>query len=145
MVTNPAAPVSVDAAAFNIQGTAPADALVRIYTDLNNDGLINGADAEVASQQLTAGATAFAISTPLTQVSDNYFLATAFDGVLPESAPVDVPTITETSQPPSGGGDDDDGGGCVAANPRTPWFLLMGLLAMLVVAGNRLFAPRTRN
>ncbi len=98
-VTSPATATTVDQASFNIAGTAEANALVRVYSDADNSGTINGADAVVAMLQLTGGATAFTIATNLTQNAANNFLVTAFNGS-DESDPVDVPTITEDSTAP---------------------------------------------
>lgn len=100
-VTNPAAPVLVNAASFNVQGTAPANSLVRIYSDFDNNGQVNGADAVVGQQQLSGGATTYSVSVPLTQDAPNNFTATADDPTNTESNPVDVPTITEDSTPPA--------------------------------------------
>ena len=99
-VTDPAASIDLDAATHTIVGTASADALVRIYSDANNNGVVDGADAMVAQQQLTGGATAFSISTVLTQDTANDFLASA-EVASVESSPADVPTINEDSLPPA--------------------------------------------
>jgi hypothetical protein len=139
VVTTPSAPVSVNLANFDIAGTAPANALVRIYSDANNDGFINGADAVVASQQLTGGATAFSVPTPLVQNTTNNFLATAFDGTN-ESLPVDVPTITDTAGGggSSGGGGGGDGGGGCAVQETSRW----GWLAAPLIAAFALLRRR---
>jgi hypothetical protein len=100
VITAPATAVTINANSFNIQGTAPVTTLVRIYSDANNDGIVNGGDVVVATQQLTGAAVNFSIATSLTQNAANNFLATAFDGTT-ESAPVDVPTITEDSVAPN--------------------------------------------
>ncbi len=102
-LTNPAAPTitdpltatTVDADTFNINGTAEANSLVRVYTDANDNGQVDGSDAVVASQQLVDGSSAFSISTNLTQNSANNFLVTASDAGSLESSPTNVPTITE--------------------------------------------------
>ncbi|MBK8207708.1 MAG: hypothetical protein IPK87_13110 [Planctomycetes bacterium] len=129
VVTNPATPITVDLPAFNIQGTAQANALVRIYSDLNNDGFVNGTDTMVASEQLTGGNTSFSVSTVLAQGAANNFLATAFDGAN-ESLPTDVPTITDSIGISQGGGSGSGGGGggC-ATRTGTGW----GLLALLAL------------
>lgn len=98
-VTAPGSPTTVNAPNFNITGTATADALVRVYSDINNNGMIDGADAVVASQQLTGGATMFSVSTTLAQDAVNNFLVTA-EVASSESVPTDVPTITEDSTAP---------------------------------------------
>lgn len=127
-ISNPAGPVTVDLPAFDIQGGAQANALVRIYSDDNNDGFINGADAVVGTQQLTGGQTSFSISVTLAQGVANNFLATAYDGAN-ESLPANVPTITDANPGGGGGGASNGGGGgggCVLA-PRT------GLVALLLL------------
>lgn len=133
VVSTPATTVTVDAAAFDIMGTAQADSLVRIYSDLNNDGFINGADAVVGSLQLTGGATAWTINVPLTQSATNSFLATAEDGSSNESLPTDVPDITEqTGGTSSGGGGGGGSDGCTVSESGTSsWLLLGGLLAAM--------------
>jgi hypothetical protein len=90
----------VNAANYSITGTAEANALVRVYSDLNNNGLIDGSDALVGSQQLAGGATAYSISVPLPQDAANNFLVRATDVAGNNSSPADVPTITEDSTPP---------------------------------------------
>ncbi|MHC4841762.1 MAG: choice-of-anchor Q domain-containing protein [Planctomycetota bacterium] len=126
-VTDPAAPVNTAGAAYTITGTAEAGALVQIYTDNNNNGLIDGPDSVWASQQLGVAATAYSISTTISAGVSNDFTVTATDAVGNESAPVDVPTITETTSPGSGSnGGGDDGGGCVAgANKFWPELILL--------------------
>ncbi|MEZ5992103.1 MAG: choice-of-anchor Q domain-containing protein [Planctomycetota bacterium] len=133
IVSTPATTVAVDAAAFDIMGTAQADSLVRVYSDLNNDGFINGADAVVGSLQLTGGATAWTINVPLTQSATNSFLATAEDGSSNESLPTDVPDITESAGGTSGGGGGGgDGGGCAVGESGTrSWLLFGGLVAAM--------------
>ncbi len=100
VVTSPTAPTTVNAATFPITGTAAANSLVKVYSDANNNGAIDGSDAVVGMQQLTGGATDFSISTSLTQDAANNFLVTATAPSSAESAPVDVPTITEDSTAP---------------------------------------------
>ena len=134
VITDPTAPVSLDAPSYIITGTAQADSLVRIYSDLNNDGFVNGGDTVVGSQQLTSGGTSFSIAVTLTQGTANDFLATAEDAGNNESLPVDVPTITDTNSS-SGGGGDGGGGGCsVTGTPAhgLPWWLALFAGAVLV-------------
>ena len=134
VITDPTGPVSIDALAYGIAGTAQPNSLVRIYADLNDDGFVNGTDSVVASVQLTGGAAAFNLATPLVQGAANNFLATAEDGVGNESLPVDVPTITETN-PNSSGGGGGSSGGCSTEDTRGPcWLLLTGLLGALAAA-----------
>lgn len=104
-VTAPSALITVNAATFPIQGVTEANLLIRVYKDNNDDGLINGADAVVASQQLIGGATMFTIAAPLTQGTAgsfvNHFLVVAVDALGNESVPTDVPDLTEDSTPPA--------------------------------------------
>ncbi len=101
-VTSPAAATSVNAATFPITGTAEAGSLVRVYIDVNNNGVIDAGDTVVSQQQLGVGATAFSVTTPLTQDAANNFLVRATDAANNQSTPVDVPTITEDSITPVG-------------------------------------------
>jgi hypothetical protein len=100
VITDPAAAIGHMGASYDIQGTAEADSLVRVYTDLNDNGVVDGGDTQVGSQQLTGGGTSFSITTPLTVTSANNFVVTAEDARMLESAPSNVPTITETTPPP---------------------------------------------
>ena len=100
-VTSPASATTVNADSFNITGTAEANSLVQVYSDANNNGMIDGADAVVASQQLTGGATMFSISTTLTQDAVNDFTVTAKDAAANESSPANVLRITEDSTAPN--------------------------------------------
>jgi hypothetical protein len=101
VVTDPATAISLSATAYNIQGSAEANALVKIYSDTNNNGIVDAGENMVASQQLTGGATAWAISTPLTSYVANNFVATATDAAGNASTATDVPTITDTTLPPT--------------------------------------------
>lgn len=137
VVTNPVAPVTVDANTFVIQGTATAGALVRIYTDANGDGLVNGTDSVAGSHQLGATETAWSVQVSLAQSALNRFTATADDGVAGESAPAIVPTITEQAPvvPGGNGGGGGGGGGCAAAGLNAPW--LMAILPALAALCRR--------
>jgi hypothetical protein len=95
-VTDPAAAgVSVDAASYAIKGTSAPGATIRIYTDADNNGAINGTDNVVASGTADADG-AWTVTTPLAQNTPNNFTATQQPSGGVESAPVDVPTITES-------------------------------------------------
>ncbi len=98
-ITSPSSATAVNADSFTITGTSVLNALVKIYSDANNNGTIDGTDAEVGRQQLSGDATEFSISIPLTQDADNNFI------VITESVDTgreisDVPTITEDSIAP---------------------------------------------
>ncbi|WP_149111519.1 Ig-like domain-containing protein [Limnoglobus roseus] len=99
LVTSPAAAQVVNAATSTVAGTAEAGSLVRVYVDVNNNGVIDAGDAVVATQQLAAG-TAFSITVPLTPDAANNFLVTATLSPSAESSPTDVPTIIEDSTAP---------------------------------------------
>jgi hypothetical protein len=101
LVATPGAPVAVNTSSFAISGTALAGALVKVWVDKNNDGVVDGSDSVVSSQQLAAGATAYSINVPLTLNTDNNFLVTATDSSSVQSNAADVPTITEDNIKPT--------------------------------------------
>jgi len=92
-ITNPAAPVTVDALTYTITGTGIVGYTVRIYNDVDNDGVVDG---PVAATTIVAADGTWSATVNLTQNAANNFLAaqrstpTGTDGAL-----VDVPTITE--------------------------------------------------
>lgn len=132
-VTSPFAPIAVNAPNFTIEGSAAADSLVRVYSDLNNDGLINGADAVVGQQQLSGGSGTFGISAVLTQNAANNFVVTAQQAGKSESAPVDVATITDNNGVSGGGGGaGGDNGGCTSQDKAASlwWLFSTAILAM---------------
>jgi len=92
-ITNPAAPVTVDALTYTITGTGIVGYTVRIYNDVGNDGVVDG---PVAATTIVAADGTWSATVNLTQGAPNDFLAaqrptpTGTDGAL-----VDVPTITE--------------------------------------------------
>ncbi|MBN9517016.1 right-handed parallel beta-helix repeat-containing protein, partial [bacterium] len=67
VVSGPATPVEVNAAAYTITGTAEADSLVTVYVDADNSGTLTAGDTIAGTQQLTGGATAYSITVPLAQ------------------------------------------------------------------------------
>jgi hypothetical protein len=91
VVTSPAAPVTVHADTYTVTGTAEPNSLVKVY------GMETGGTL-LYQQQLTGGATAFAIEVNLTQDGTNNFWLAAVDGLgNPESMPrTSVPTIRRT-------------------------------------------------
>src|SRR5207245_2565202 len=98
---NPAGPVSVNTTTYTISGSALAGTLVKVWRDNNLDGIVDGGDALLGSQQLASGATAYSISASLTQNADNELLVTATNTTTnKQSAEADVPTITEDSIAP---------------------------------------------
>ncbi len=138
VVTSPNAPVTLNANSINIAGTAQAGSLVRVYVDINGDGVINGADSVAGSQQLAAGVTAFAVMVPLAQNQVNRFVVTADDGAGNESAATAVAPITEAPTilgGTGGGGGGGGGGGCSAVPAGAP--LLMALLPLLAALRRR--------
>jgi hypothetical protein len=144
IVTNPAAPVTVDQATFMIQGTAAADSFVRVYSDANDDGVVNGVDAVVNSQQLTGGGTTYSISVALTQDAANNFIVTADDATNPESNPVNVPTITDDDGSGGSDGGGDDGSSCSTTETMRPgWLAIFAALAAML-AGVRSAVRRRR-
>lgn len=143
-ITTPASAVSVNSPSFNIVGTAQPNALVRIYRDFNNDGVINGPDVVVGQQQLVSAGVDFTITVPLIQNAANDFLATAEVTGQTESAPTNVPTITDNAGFSSGGGPGGGGGGggCETGTERG-FTALLAALAALLVAVSRWFSPRS--
>jgi hypothetical protein len=130
VITDPGSAMTAGGTSYDIKGSAQMNALVRIYSDANNDGFINGPDVVVSQWQLSGGATSFTITTPLVAGVGNNFLATADDGAGHESTPTDVPTITQGATGggggTSGGGGGGGGGGC-AAQTGNGWQWLAGL------------------
>ena len=102
IVTSPAGSVSVNTPSVAVSGAAEANSLVQVYKDVNNNGIIDSVDLVVASQQLTGGATSYAISTPLAPNSVNNFLVTATDATGNRSLAVDVPAVVQDSRSPAG-------------------------------------------
>ncbi len=100
-VTSPPGPVLVNTANFTVTGTAEANALVKVWVDANNNGVVDAGDTVAAQQQLNVAATSFSISTPLTANTANHFLVTATDAALNQSAAKSVPTITQDSIVPA--------------------------------------------
>jgi hypothetical protein len=72
---------------------------VRIVLDSNKDLFPDSGEPMVGSQQLTGGATTYAISVPLIQNADNYFHVYAWDGVRESAASYSV-KIKENATPP---------------------------------------------
>src|SRR5919108_2483257 len=101
-VTSPATAVIVNTTPFAITGAAEANALVKVWTDGNNNGLKDdGQTTPVATQQLAGGATSYSVSTPLTTNAVNDFIVTATDAATNESAAADVPRITHDNVAPT--------------------------------------------
>ncbi len=94
-VTTPSSATSVDADNFAVKGTGDVGAAIKVYSDLvgPNDGLIAG--ETVLGTGTVASDGSWSVTVPLTQDSPNDFLATQKPTDGTESAPVDVPTITE--------------------------------------------------
>jgi RHS repeat-associated protein len=99
VVTAPSGPVTVNASTYTIAGIADANSLVSVWIDTNANGQKDAGDTLANSQQLSGGATSFAISVTLTPNSVNAFLVTATDSAGNVSAAVVVPGITQSSQP----------------------------------------------
>jgi hypothetical protein len=96
VVTDPAAPTTVDAASYAIKGTADPGAAVRIHSDnVIHNGVIDPGEGIVATGTADADG-AWTVTTPLTQNAANNFTATQVPVGGVASAPVDVPTITES-------------------------------------------------
>lgn len=100
-VTAPASVLVVNSDKVTISGTSEPRALIKVYTDANNDGVINGEDVVTATTQLTGDATSFTLDVDLTRNAANNFVITATDASGDESSAADVPTVTEDSTVPS--------------------------------------------
>lgn len=98
-VTSPRSATTVNAATFNITGSAEAGSTITVYNDVNNDGSINAGDTVVGTGTATAGT--FSVATPLVEDAANNFVVTATDEAGNESTPQDVATITEDSINPA--------------------------------------------
>jgi hypothetical protein len=93
-VTSPAAAVTVNAATFTITGTGTVGATIRVYADTNNDNLAN---EPVLDTDVVAADGSWSASVFLIQDDENDFVVTQQPAAGTESAPLDVPTITEQS------------------------------------------------
>ena len=101
IVDDPAGATAVTGAidtTYTITGTAFPGSVVKVYKDMNNDGVIDPLDGDevVASQNLSAVSaqyTSFAIAAQLWTTGANNFVVLATDGV-GASDPTNVPTIT---------------------------------------------------
>jgi hypothetical protein len=97
-ITSPVSAVTVNTPHINLTGNAVAGATINVYSDADDNGLIDGIDTIVASQTLSGSATTFSISTPLTADQANNFMVRAVvNGSL--SSLGDVPTVTQIMLP----------------------------------------------
>ncbi len=99
-VSTPATPLSLNSPNTTITGTAAAGALVQIYNDVNDNGVIDLGETVIGSEQLGADQTSYSIAVPLTQNAANHFVVTATTSPAAESTPMVVPTITTDSIAP---------------------------------------------
>ncbi|HZG67089.1 MAG TPA: S8 family serine peptidase [Herpetosiphonaceae bacterium] len=88
-----------DAASYTLRGTADANSLVQVVKDSNKDQFPDPNEPVVGVQQLTDGATSYAISVPLAQNTDNFFHVYASDAVR-QSGPSFSVQIKENATPP---------------------------------------------
>lgn len=100
-VTDPAAPVAVNEAAYLIKGTAQADSLVKVCVDADNNNQADAGEVVAGQQQLAGGSSDFSITVTLTQDAANHFVVTAADAAGNVSAAADVPMIAQDSQTPA--------------------------------------------
>lgn len=92
----PVAPQIVDSATVNISGQAESGSLVRIYSDANNNNVIDSTESAIYEEQLADGVSDFTFTNvPLTQRTANNFLVVSVDAAGFESFAEDVPTITD--------------------------------------------------
>jgi hypothetical protein len=99
-VSQPTAPLAVTAATASIAGTAPADSLIEVWTDPNDNGILDPGEIDRAdSQQLSGGATSYSIPVAL-PISRRYdYLVTSGDAAGNASGTVNVPRITRPAPP----------------------------------------------
>ena len=98
-----------DAASYTIKGTADRDTLVEVVLDSNKDLFPDPNEPVVGVQQLTDGATDYAITVPLTQNADNFFHVYTSDAVRTSVASTSVkikenataPVLSNVSVSPS--------------------------------------------
>ncbi len=98
--TTGTSPSTTLATSYTLTGSAEAGSLVRVFADLNGDGLVDDGEQVVGFLQLAAGQTTYSIAVPLVANAANNFLVTATDAVGNQSSPVAVPTITQDSTAP---------------------------------------------
>ena len=101
VVISPTAALTVNATTIAVVGTAEANSLVRIYRDLNRNGIVDDGDAVVGSEQLAEGSTSYSIAVPLDPNVANSFLVTATDAASNQTAAVPVATVTADSIAPT--------------------------------------------
>lgn len=100
-VSLPANTVVTSSPNYTITGEAEAGSTVKIYNDVNNNGVIDAGDLVVASGTATTGGT-YSIATPLSPNAENNFVVTATDASGNVSATTDVTfTITHDSTAPT--------------------------------------------
>ena len=100
-ITSPAGAMVTNEISTTILGTAEANALVEVWNDLNNNGVIDGTETAAGMQQLSAGATNFLITVGLTPSATNNFKAIAVDAAGNVSPAAVLPSITQDSSTPS--------------------------------------------
>lgn len=97
VVSSPATALMLDADTTVISGTAESGSLVRVYLDADADEVKDDTEVVVSEQQLSAGATEFAITVALTKNSSNRFYVTSADVLGVDSFIKNVPAITDIS------------------------------------------------
>ena len=100
-LANPTTARTVDAGSLTLTGTVVADSLVRVYRDVNGNGILDDGDTLAGSQQLAGGATDYSVTVPLIQDAPNAFLVVAVDAAGNESPALPVPVVTEDSTAPA--------------------------------------------
>ena len=96
-VSQPTSAVTTANMSYPVRGTARAGHLVQIWNDANGNGARDAREKLVASQQLPASTTTFALSVPLRRNAVNTFVATAADASGAQSPAATVPAITQAS------------------------------------------------
>ena len=100
-VTQPSAPVVVNAGVFVVGGVASFSSLVRVWVDANVNGRKDRGEPLAGTQQLGFFGGPFSISVPLRQNTANHFVVTGTSLGILESAATPVPVISEDSTPPA--------------------------------------------
>ena len=101
VVTNPSITDSVSQANVIVEGDAPAESLVTVWRDTNQNGLLDEGDQLLATQQLAADQSDYGFNLGLIPDSANAFLVTATDAAGNRSDAVVVPIVIQDSTAPA--------------------------------------------
>lgn len=92
-LSTPTQPITVDAPNFSVSGTAANNALIKLYKDANNNGVLDAGEQVVAQQQLSTTSNTFSLDVQLSSTGTEHFLLskTLADKEYP---PIAIPAIT---------------------------------------------------